>query len=348
MLPQLSCGYRGVPVPPRGTRYDVDQGEASTKGGRPAAAAAGSPLLEQVLALENLRLAWQRVHANHGAAGPDGVSLKRFARLLDANLLALADEVAAGTYQPGRERQLIVYAGRKRRTITIQPVRDRVLQRAALELVGPHFEAMFLPASYGYRPGRSVHQAVDRIVRLRERGFHWVVNADITDCFGTLDHRLLRHLLHAGIEERRLRQLLDSWVGTSARGVPQGIGKGIRLGAVISPLYCNVYLHQFDLAMARRRLQLVRYADDFVVLTRSEADAQRALRAVKKVLGRLALTLNAEKTGITSFDDGFSFLGVWFRDQQHGYDYAGKHIEISGPPPRHFPFYPTGYNSEAR
>ncbi|HEU0115086.1 MAG TPA: reverse transcriptase domain-containing protein [Thermomicrobiales bacterium] len=299
-------------------------------------------LLERMLALDNLRWAWLRVAANKGAAGADGVTVRQFERLRDANLLALADAVRDGTYRPGAPRRVDIRAKTKTRRIAILPVADRVLQRAALEVLTPIAEPIFLPCSFGYRPGRSVQDAVERIVELRDRGLTWVVDADIEDCFGSLDHDLLRQFFEPLAPDMGLRRLLALWA-TIPHGRLAPPKSGIPLGAVISPLLCNVYLHHLDRSLRRRRLQIVRYADDFVILCKSEAHADRALRTTEKVLGGLRLRLNRAKTRLTNFDDGFDFLGVRFEGTDYSYETEGKRITIDQAPPAFFHYHPEGY-----
>lgn len=309
----------------------------------PIASAGGQTLLERVLDLDTLRWAWLRVAANKGAAGADGVTVRQFGRHRDANLLALADAVRDGSYRPGPVRTVRIRNGAKERPIAILTVADRVLQRAALEVIGPRVEPTFLPSSFGYRPGRSVQDAVERIVRLRDRGFGWAVDADIADCFGSLDHALLRRFLEPHVPDTGLRELLAGWTA-----VPHGPrlappGSGIPQGAVVSPLLCNVFLHELDRALHRKRLPLVRYADDFVVLCTSEAQAQEALAATEKVLAGLKLRLHSEKTKVSSFDEGFAFLGVEFQGTDYSYVTEGKRVTVDTLPPEWFHYHAEGY-----
>lgn len=300
-------------------------------------------LLDRVLDLETLRWAWLRVAANKGAAGTDGVTVRQFERLRDANLLALADRVRDGSYQPAPPRRVRIREGPKQRTITVLAVADRVLQRAALDVLTPIIEPTFLPASFGYRPGRSVKHAVKRIVALRDRGLVWAIDADITDCFGSLDHELLQQFLTPFVPDPGLHRLLERWTTIPHGGRLAPPKSGIPLGAVISPLLCNVYLHQLDRSLHRRRLHLVRYADDFVVLCRSENHAQHALRQTEKVLAGLRLALHPAKTRIASFDDGFDFLGVRFEGTDYSYEIVGKRITVDDVPFDDFHYHPEGY-----
>jgi len=305
-------------------------------------------LLDRTLSLDALRWAWRRVRENKGAPGGDGVSLRRYETLLEANLLALADEVRAGVYRPGPVRRVFFHERGKLRRLSILPVRDRILQRAALEVLVPLVEPSFLhpPCSFGYRPGLSLHDAVEAIVRLRDRGFVWVVDADIRDCFGSLDHALLRSFVAQVVPDRAMRELVDRWVAgpPGKRGVVPA--RGIALGAVVSPLLCNIYLHHLDAGLRRRRLHSVRYADDFVVLCRSEVHAAWALRGVEKTLAGLNLTLNQTKTRVVSFDEGFDFLGVHFQGSDYSYVTDGKRIVVDDVPPEWFHYHAEGYGGE--
>jgi CRISPR-associated protein Cas1 len=302
----------------------------------------GSGLLERILAIDTLRFAWHRVHANAGGPGADAVSLRRFARLLDANLLALADDVRNGTYRPGRLRRTRLVIRGKSRSLSILPVRDRVLQRATLDVLTPLVDPTFAPTSFGYRPGRSVQDAVERIVRLRDRGFGWVVDADIDECFPSLDHDLLRGFVADLIVDVGVRRLIDGWL-TAAHAREAPPRRGVRLGGVMSPLLCNVYLHHLDRSLHRRRYHVVRYADDFVVLCKSEAHAARAMRATEKVLRGLNLHLEPRKTRIASFDEGFTFLGVTFEGTDYSYVIDGTRFVVDDLPPDWFYYHADAY-----
>lgn len=297
-------------------------------------------LLEQVLDLDALRAAWERVARNRGTAGADGVTMRRFGFLLDSNLLHLADAVRDGSYRPGKPRKVVIRTGsgarRKTRVITILPVRDRVLQRAALDVLEPLFEARFLPCSFAYRPGRSVTGAVNRVITLRDRGRAWVVDADIQDCFASVDHALLDSMLASAIPDPSLLALLRQWIAAGGRGIP--------LGGVICPLLCNIYLHELDLALTRRHYPLVRYADDFVILCRSRSEAERVLRSTARILSHLKLELNAHKTKLVSFDEGFTYLGVRFEGDICRCDVNGKHLTARNRFPIWLPIIPDSYD----
>jgi RNA-directed DNA polymerase len=407
-------------------------------------------LIDRVCAAENLLDAWRRVRGNirvrdrASSRGVDGVSIADFERDLEANLAGLGRELRGGTYRPRPVgRFALPKSGGGTRVISVLAVRDRVAQRAVQNVVEPLFEARFLDCSYGFRPGRSVADAVARLVAYRQAGYTWVLDADIRDCFGSLDRRLLMRFVRPVVREGAVCRLIQAWLDVgvmSALGdeVAQGkgalpwdglmdaaarhlefaldwglrnlagqegglpydvdalpvggdpaldpeavrrqalgrlgrealvlgltfsrpliarlrrslsrVGKALRRrgvavaalaslgvvllpfaykalagregiegaagtpqGAVLSPLLANAYLHHFDQAMVRQGFALVRYADDWCVAGRSRGEVERARESAERVLARLRLSLNEEKTCILRIDDGFVFLGTRFQ-----------------------------------
>lgn len=306
-------------------------------------------LLDRAIHLDNLRFAWYRVEANRGKAGGDGVTISRFAYRLEHNLLTLAEDVRSGAYRPGPPRRVRVVSNGKSRTLDVLPIRDRVLQRAVLDVLTPRLDPTFLPSSYGYRVGRSIKDAVARIVHLRDRGLSWVVDADIADCFPSFDHDLMDRFLGEAIPDDDLHRLLTGWVRAprSAAGNTRSGGypprRGIVLGAPVSPLLCNLYLHHLDRSLRRRGYQTVRYADDFIVLCKSRAHAEYALRATEKVVHGLELALNPRKTRVVDFADGFDFLGVRFEGDDYSYLADGKRVVVDDLPPAWFHYHADPY-----
>jgi len=375
-----------------------------------------------------LMAAWKRVRSNRGAAGIDQVSLVEFERNLIANLEDMAERLREGRYYPMPLRAVEM---QKRnggtRKLGILTVEDRIVQRAALDALEPLFEPSFLDCSYGFRPGRSVEMAVGRVLEYRSAGDTYVVDADISDCFGSLDHSLLVKLVGDRVRDKRMITLVRMWLDTGqvlseqgraplfdraadfvsgsigsvitrlldegghsytgyysggerslgetdadleaeaqkrarkevlkrlgrdgallaltylARGrkllspgalaltgaaalaaatVPAASralrerfgssGVGAVQGGSLSPLLCNIYLHEFDKEMIRAGLHLVRYADDFVIVCRDESSAEKALALAGRVLDGLRLRLHPQKTRITRFDAGLEFLGYEF------------------------------------
>ncbi|MFQ6058557.1 MAG: reverse transcriptase domain-containing protein [Anaerolineae bacterium] len=420
-------------------------------------------LFNQVYDVKNLTDAWRKVRSNVRVAdrrhsrGVDLVSLQEFEADWTENMAELALALEEGTYLPMPIKQVSIRKkGGGKRTISILAVQDRIAQRAVLNVIEPLFEAKFLDCSYGFRPNRSVQDAIERIIEYRAEGYTWVVDADIKSCFDTIDQEILMDLVRRTIKDREILRLIKLWLEVGVLGqaaaeeesaregltIPfdtlfgltkeymeravdwgiehlldrEGIGPGYSFveedlaleegvaegaareealrrlaadlllllltfsrpvlkrakglprlrpqvsrlatprnvalgvavtllgallplvrkglsretgalgtpqGGVISPLLANVYLHEFDVAMTKKGYRLVRYADDFVILCRDEGEAQRALAEAEKALARLRLSLNAAKTHLVPFDEGFSFLGAVF---------AGEEVSAVPPP----------------
>lgn len=308
-----------------------------------------TPTLRSVLERRALELAWQQVRANRGAPGVDEVTLARWERNWQENLDRLSHQVRTNTYRPNRPRRFrVLKPDGGWRELSILTVTDRVLQRAVLNALAPAFEQEFLQGSYGYRPGRGVMHAVERVLRERDRGFGWVLDADIRDCFDSLEHAVILEGLRRRVRHPLLLRLIELWLEAGAKRTPPPLvevrpgvwrrsalagpapRRGVPLGAVLSPLFCNLVLHQLDLALERAGRQWVRYADDFVVLTRTRAEAEQAWEEVEAALRGVGLELNLEKTRLASFAEGFTFLGVTFRGDTYSFVYEGKRFEVRG------------------
>jgi len=270
-------------------------------------------LIDKVYALPNLLLAWEKVRANRGAGGVDGQSTRQFEAHLVNNLQELHRVLKEGKYQPLPVRRVYIpKADGSERPLGIPAVRDRVVQQAVLQVLQPHFESLFEDCSYGFRPARSAHQAIARIEALRDRGYGHVVEVDLKSFFDTLDHELLVSRVAEEIADGKILGLIRGWLvaGVLEEGAVRTQVAGTPQGGVISPLLANIYLHAFDREMTGRGYQVVRYADDLVVLCKSKKKAQRALEVIDRILTEeLKLTLHPEKTRLTSFEEGFEFLG---------------------------------------
>lgn len=268
-------------------------------------------MIDAIVAWPNLCAAWTRVADNAGSAGPDAVSIDRFARNWEEHLRTLGDLVRIRRYRPGSLRRVVIpKRDGGQRLLRIPNVGDRVMQRAALNVLEPLLERQFLPCSYGYRPRRGVRDAIAAVVRLRELGQRWVLDADIDNCFDSIDHRLLLDFLKEDVRDAQVVWLLHHWLlnGRCAQEPDRGLAQGMP----ISPLLCNIYLHRLDKALTRGRWLLVRYADDFVVCCSSPGQVVEAQRAVEQALARLKLRCAPAKTRAASFFDGFEFLGARF------------------------------------
>ena len=286
-------------------------------------------LIDPILDRTNMNLAWEQVRANKGAPGTDGVTLSRWARNWEANIERLREQVKTNTYRPNRPKRFLVSKkGCCRRELSRLTISDKVLQRAVLNVIDDLFEKRFLCCSHGYRPRRSVATAVQRVLSLRDRGYRWVLDADIKACFDSLDHQVLMALVRRVIKDWFVLNLMELWLKAGRKHRNRAVG--VPMGAVIAPLWCNIYLHQLDAHLTCNRWKMVRYADDFLVLVESEARAQEAWQITETRLEQLKLQLNPRKTWINSFDDGFVFLGVTFYKDSYAYNWQKMRIEVEG------------------
>ncbi|MBW2135889.1 MAG: RNA-directed DNA polymerase [Deltaproteobacteria bacterium] len=265
--------------------------------------------------LANLYAAFTRVEASRGMAGVDGVSIAAFKRKLHFNLNSLANDLAADRYTPlPLLRLLVAKPDGSPRALAVPTVRDRVAQAAVLNVIEPLFEAQFEEVSFAYRKGRSVKQAACRIKGLREQGYRYVVDADLDAFFDNIDHDLLFTKVARLISDPAILKLIRLWVKAEVYDGEKVyvMAKGIPQGAVISPLLANLFLDELDESLLAQGYKLVRYADDFIILTRSCPEAENALELTEEILARLHLALDLKDTQITDFEQGFKYLGLIF------------------------------------
>ncbi|MDR7465650.1 MAG: reverse transcriptase domain-containing protein, partial [Armatimonadota bacterium] len=268
----------------------------------------------------------------------------------EARIQALHAAVVRGTYRPTPLRPATIpKADGTRRRIYVATVTDRVLLRSVHDVLEDALDHRFTDSAFGYRPGRGVVDAVSEVIRLRGWGYRWVLDADIRDCFPSLDHALLLTFLRKRVMDQDLLDLIALWLPYGRpRSVRRSQGpQGISLGAVTSPLFCNVYLHEMDTTLRRAGLEEVRYADDFVVLCRTRQERDEALETVKRSLEPLMLQLHPTKTRLNSFEEGFTFLGVSFKDRKYWYSRNGIQVQASDMG-ESFPLEIDGYPFEAR
>lgn len=271
-------------------------------------------LIDKVAREENLFSGWVQVASNDGAAGVDHVSIDGFAKQLAPNLKRLHETLLNGSYCPQDIRRVeIPKPGSKEiRLLGIPTVRDRVVQTALRNVIEPIFERTFADHSYGFRPNRGCKDALRRVDGLVKRGYRYVVDADLKSYFDTIPHDRLMSLLSQKISDTRVLTLVEQFLkqgvlGAMKRWQPT---EGTPQGGVISPLLSNIYLDPLDHLMEEQGFEMVRYADDLVILCRTLDEAEHALEQVRKWTAENGLTLHPEKTHIADTEgEGFEFLG---------------------------------------
>jgi len=275
-------------------------------------------LIDKVYSEKNLRSAFVRVKRNKGKPGVDHQTIEMFEADLDANIQHLSRSLKDETYRPQAIRRVMIPkpGTKEKRPLGIPTVRDRVAQGALRSVLEPIFERDFAVHSYGFRPKRGCKDALRRVDSLLKAGYAWVVDADLKGYFDTIRHGRLMDRVKAKVSDGRVLKLIEAYLKqdvmeSAKRWTPQ---KGSPQGAVISPLLSNIYLDELDGLMADSVVEMVRYADDFVLLCRSEEEAQRALEQVKRWTVQAGLTLHPEKTHIVDATQrgGFEFLGYHF------------------------------------
>ncbi len=267
-------------------------------------------LLEQAMSPEILDQSWRRLRGEHT---PWNITTSReqLQQHLLRHILQCREEVLSGSYQPQPLRQFPI---RKQdggqRILSAQYLQDKLIQRALLTVLEPRAEALFHEDSYAYRPGRGVAMA---IARTRERiriGLDWLVDADITKLFDSIPHKPLIKQLGNFIKDRQAMHLIQKWIRHGAhKDSFLASPKGISQGAILSPLFCNLYLHGFDSALAKANIPFVRYADDFILFAGTRRQAENARLFADKTLQRLGLQLHPKKTRIARSGPHITFLG---------------------------------------
>jgi group II intron reverse transcriptase/maturase len=259
-----------------------------------------------------LHAAFQAVRRNRGAAGIDRVSIAMFENNLAENLAALERDLKNGSFCPFPSRRHFLSKGEgKFRPLGIPAVRDRVAQEVIRRLLQPLFERLFHNASFGFRPGRNCHMALAFVLELHQQGYQVILDCDIRSFFDELPHAIIMEAVAAQVADGNILGLIEKFLraGVMENGVFKPTTVGTPQGGVISPLLANIVLNYLDWELDKLGYRLVRYADDFVVVCRTKAQAEEAKMQVTRILNQLGLQLSAEKTRITTYGKGYSFLG---------------------------------------
>lgn len=285
-------------------------------------------LYGQICRDDILQEAWRRVKANRGAAGVDRQSIDQVQQYgVDRFLGEIAATLRVGDYRAQAVRRTYIpKADGSARPLGIPTVRDRVVQMAAKLVLEPVYEADFLSCSYGFRPRRSATQALEELRKLGAQGGQWVLEADIRDYFGSIDHGKLMKLVERRVSDGRMLKLLRQWLqaGVLEEGAVRSAAAGTPQGGVISPLLANIYLHVLDQVWTKRCAHLgtlVRYADDFVIMCRNGVDCEEARERIGHIMQRLGLELHPGKTRVVELaegKEGFDFLGCHLHKRMSG------------------------------
>jgi RNA-directed DNA polymerase len=275
-------------------------------------------LVDKVYSSENLRASWDKVRNNGGAAGVDRQGIEAYEKEAEKNLVELEKVLREGSYKakPVKRVWIPKIGSKEKRPLGIPVVTDRIVQTALRNVLEPIFEKTFGEQSYGFRPGRGCKDALRRVEELLKGGNQWVVDADIKSYFDSIPHDKLMKEVEEQIADGRVLEMIEGYL---KQGIMDGLKeweaeKGTPQGAVISPILANIYLNKLDHEMARKGYEMVRYADDSVILCKTEEEARRALEEMREVLEAKGLTLHPEKTRIVDATQkgGFDFLGYHF------------------------------------
>ena len=273
-------------------------------------------LLEQVLASENMRRAWKQVRANQGAAGSDGMAVKQFPAFARQHGPDIRRSLMAETYQPSAVRRVeIPKPDGGRRPLGIPTVLDRVIQQALAQVLSPLFDPQFAETSYGFRPGRSAHDAVKQVRTYIQQGYRRAVDVDLSKFFDTVNHDVLMPRLARTVGDKRLLRLIGKYLraGVEVNGQVQPTRTGVPQGGPLSPLLANIVLDDLDKELERRGHRFARYADDFIIVGKSRRAGERVLRSVARFLQRkLKLAVNDKKSRVLPTDQ-CAFLGFTFK-----------------------------------
>jgi RNA-directed DNA polymerase len=273
-------------------------------------------LLERMLSRENMTWAWQRVKANKGAPGVDGISVAHFPDHIRSRWQGMRASLTTGNYLPAPVRRVeIPKPAGGTRPLGIPTVLDRLIQQAMAQVLTPIFDLEFSASSFGFRPGRSAHGAVRQVRAYIRQGYRTAVKIDLAKFFDTVDHDLLMHCVSRKVGDKRVLSLIGTYLraGVMVNGRLQQNRQGVPQGGPLSPLLANILLDHLDKELERRGHRFVRYADDFIVLVKSQRAGERVLRSVSRFLThKLKLTVNEAKSAVAP-TDRIGFLGFVFK-----------------------------------
>jgi len=283
-------------------------------------------LIDKVWSERTLELAWEKVKSNAGACGVDGITIDRFAKDSQKRLLAVKEQLKRGSYQPKPVKRVWIDkpGSVEKRPLGIPTVTDRVVQAAVRMVIEPIFENRFAKHSYGFRPGCGCKDALRRVEELLGAGYTHVVDVDIKGYFDAIPHDRLMRLVREHVADGRVLGIIEGFL---KQGVMEGTDwheakeEGTPQGGVISPLLANIYLDPLDWLMAQNGLEMTRYADDMVVLCRSQEEAVAALTKLKEWMEDAGLILHPEKTRLVDMnqaDSHLDFLGYRFKRSRRG------------------------------
>ncbi len=278
-------------------------------------------LLTRIQSRQNMQQAWMRVKANKGAAGVDGTSIADFPEFAHANWPRIRQSLIAGIYQPLPVKRVeIPKSTGGKRPLGIPTVLDRLIQQAIYQVLMPIFDPGFSEFSYGFRPGRSAHDAVRKVQEYIREGYRIAVDMDLSKFFDTVNHDVLMHRVARKIRDKQVLRLIGKYLraGVVVDGRLQKTRKGVPQGGPLSPLLANILLDDLDKVLERRGHRFVRYADDFVILVKSQRAGERVMASVKRFLERkLKLKVNEDKSQVAHTDRtnflGFTFKGIKIR-----------------------------------
>jgi len=287
--------------------------------------------LEQILDLENMKQAWARVRANKGAPGIDEMSVMDFPAFSQVHMLRIIDQLRDGCYAPAPvKRAWIPKPDGTKRPLGIPTVLDRVIQQAIAQVLSPLFDVGFSESSYGFRYGRRAQAAVKQLSEASQGGYRWGVDCDLKGYFDTVNHDLLIAQLSERVTDKRVLRLIGKYLRAGVRlndGTTEETRRGVPQGGPLSPLLANVMLDPLDKQIESKGLPFARYADDFLILTRSETRAHEVMAEVKAyVEGRLKLVVNTDKSKVAKLEE-CAFLGFVLK---------GKYIRLSDKAARRF------------